>query len=69
MVVHQPQPLDPDRPGDAESEFGIGIGHQKRLARRGVAPEDGGPYRPKAPPMNPDGPQHQSGYPGRRIAP
>lgn len=44
-----PPPLDPVSPGDAESEFGVPRGHQARLARDGVPPEDGGPYRPLTP--------------------
>lgn len=63
-----PQPLDPVSPGDDPSEFGVPRCHQEALVRKGIAPEDGGPYRPKAPAMNPRGPQHQSGHPGRRVA-
>lgn len=64
-----PLPHDPDRPSDDPSELGVPRGHQERLARKRISPEHGGPYRPKAPAINPDGPQHQSGYPGRRLAP
>lgn len=63
-----PPPRDPASPGDDPSELGVPRGHQERLACKRIAPEDGGPYRPKAPAMNPDGPQHQSGHPGRRVA-
>lgn len=62
-----PPPRGPDLPGDDPPELGVPRGRQERLARKRIAPERGGRYRPKAPAMNPDGPQYQSGYPGRRL--
>lgn len=52
---------------DAPSEFGIGIGHDERLARRGVLPPVG-PHRPLSPGRGINAGK-QSGCPGRRIAP
>ena len=60
-----------------ESEFGVGRGggigwdyhkpgHQQRLARRGVRPQDGGPHRPLSPGRGIKAGK-QSGYPGERV--
>ncbi len=64
-----PQPYDPVSPGDSASEFGVDFAHQERLGRKGIPPEDGGPYRAKAPAINPAARRHQTGNPGRQVAP
>lgn len=57
-----PVPRDPDRPGDEPSEFGVDLGHQRRLAARAVPPSEGGPNRALSPAAG-----RQSGYPGERV--
>ena len=64
-----PPPRDPDRPGDAESEFGVGIGHQERLARQGINPEEGGPYRGLTPGEGRRAGKQARRFSGKRIAP
>lgn len=42
MPIGTPLPLDPDNPGDAESDFGVPRDYQRGLARAQVPPELGG---------------------------
>lgn len=61
-----PLPLNSDRPGDDPSEFGVDIDHSKRLARKRISPEDGGPY-PAIAPGKARFAGRPSGYPGERL--
>lgn len=61
-----PLPLNPVCPGDDDSEFGIG--YEARQARRGIGPQDGGPYRALSPGQaRTAGRQHRR-HPARKLA-
>lgn len=73
MAAPRPRPVrDPfAHAGDQEpsSEYGVPVGHVARLARKALPPDEGGVYRAKAPQCNPALRKHETGYPGKWVAP
>lgn len=67
-----PPPMDPgaipSTANSSSSEFGVGIGYEARQARRGVPPDDGGPYRALAPKQGREAGKQHRRYGARKLA-
>ncbi len=66
-----PLPPDPFACGDrdeAASEFGVPRGYEARLARDGVPPDEGGPYRGLSPGQGVNAGKQHRRYDARRVA-